>query len=333
MVELNKLDAVLIADRIEIDYADFDESSTELEKIPDSYFQKVSNGLLSIVNSVFHYNSPKEFTNNIGKHKNDIVFTIYGGANSRNRMSLIPSICEANDIHFVGADAYARFLCQDKHLSKVFANQFNIRYPKSHLIYKIDDCGILDSLNFPLIVKPNFEGSSIGITNDCIVHTKNEAIEKSKELLLKFSPLIVEEFVPGPECCICVSGTMNKIFHFNAVEIYNISNKNYFESKLYTSEAKHKSKQFDQRIVEVNELDRTRIEKMFMSLGKLDYLRVDGKLNNGEFTLFELTPDSYFGEGCSFEFAYKEQNKSYEEMIKEFIKISFLNYQIQYSSV
>ena len=51
-----------------------------------------------------HYNTLKEFIDNVRQHKHDLVFTIYGGRRSGKRMALVPAICESYGIKFVGAD-------------------------------------------------------------------------------------------------------------------------------------------------------------------------------------------------------------------------------------
>ena len=88
--------------------------------------------------------------------------TIYGGEISRNRLALVPAICESMNVKFLGADVYNRIICQDKNLCKTFAKRFNILSPNSILIYDENDISLIKSLKLPLVVKPNYEGSSIG---------------------------------------------------------------------------------------------------------------------------------------------------------------------------
>ena len=72
-----KYNIVLIADRIQ-NKAALDMQSDKLEQIGDYYFFQIYNSLQLISTKVTHYNDLPTFIDNIYKHRNDIVFTIYG---------------------------------------------------------------------------------------------------------------------------------------------------------------------------------------------------------------------------------------------------------------
>ena len=158
-----KENVVLIADRIFLSYDNVEAEADTLEMIPDEYFFQIFEGLSAISKSVTHYNTLEEFIDNIQQHKDDLVFTIYGGRRSRNRMALVPAICESYGIKFVGADTYARIVCQDKQISKEVIRRFELKTADYLLIDHFTDMALLQTLNYPLVIKPNLEGSSIGI--------------------------------------------------------------------------------------------------------------------------------------------------------------------------
>ena len=56
--------------------------------------------------------------------------------------------------------------------------------PNSILVDSEDDLYLIKSLKFPLVVKPNYEGSSIGISNKNIVDNFDKAKTLINELLL-----------------------------------------------------------------------------------------------------------------------------------------------------
>src|ERR1700693_1413354 len=111
----NKLsmNVVLIADRIK-SFEDVDLASNDLELIEDSYFDDLFESLSNLFRKVHVYESPMKFLSSIANHKQDFVFSIWSGKNSRNRRALVPSICEAYNIPYLGADTYTNILCQDK---------------------------------------------------------------------------------------------------------------------------------------------------------------------------------------------------------------------------
>ena len=57
----------------------------------------------------------------------------------------------------------------------------------------------LDVLNYPVIVKPNSEGSSLGIDEDSYCNSEILAKDKALDLLKIFSPILIEEYIPGFE--------------------------------------------------------------------------------------------------------------------------------------
>ena len=71
---------------------------------------------------------------------------------------------------------------------------------------------------------------------------------------------------------------------------------------------------------------------MYRHMGKIDYLRVDGKILNNKFYLIELTPDPYCGRESSFSKAIMSNGYTYEESIGLLIQNCSKYYQTQYSN-
>ena len=124
---------VLIADRYEREM-EGNAQDRLLDAPEPEYVEDILSGLKCIAQSVRIYTELSDFSENIKEHGNDLVFTIYGGCCSRNRMALVPAICEANNIRYVGADTYARIICQDKALSKILCRRHRLLTPNSVLI-------------------------------------------------------------------------------------------------------------------------------------------------------------------------------------------------------
>ena len=200
------MNIVLIADRVE-NHQNSTIHSKDLEKLENVYFKPLYKSLKSISSNVFEYQSPVDFIDNIQKHKNDLIFTLWSGESSRNRRSLIPSICEAYDIKYIGADSYVNIICQDKALSKQMCKKINMLTPNYRLISNKSEINIIYDLSLPLVVKPNFEGGSIGISQKNLVYTYDDAKILIEELLDIFhQPIIVEDFIEGIEVSFVCQG-------------------------------------------------------------------------------------------------------------------------------
>lgn len=332
---LNKI--VLVADVFNHEDCDVNFTSTTLEKPSEEYTKDVKNALLLYSKHVHICNSPKELNLYLSNNNDvDLVMTIYGGEISRNRLALVPAICESMEVNYLGADVYNRILCQDKNLTKIFAKKFNIQSPNSIILDNMNEFFLINSLKFPLVIKPNYEGSSIGISNKNIVHTMEEAKVLITELLTLFSqPLLVEEFIGGKEVNITVVGDNSSVQIFEVVEDIHIEDENFFNSNLYTLEYKQLDyEKFSHKIItnEFNNETKQNIINMYQHMGKIDYIRVDGKIFKDQFYLIELTPDPYLANESSFAKGMMKDGYSYEQAIGLIIQNSLKYYQIQYSN-
>lgn len=78
---------------------------------------------------------------------------------------------------FVGADAYAKVICNDKELSKVICRQANLTVPVSAVLSSLEDIQYASYVPLPVVVKPNYEGTSLGITQKNLCDTWSEVSE------------------------------------------------------------------------------------------------------------------------------------------------------------
>lgn len=308
---------VFISDKVK-DYMDSTLESKNLEMPSEHYFETLYNTIKEIDQTFTYYDSPKHFLNNIHMHKNDVVISTWSGKESRNRKALIPSICEAYNIPYVGADSYFQLIAADKFLCKRICDLFQIKSAKSVLIKNEDDFWLLDSLNFPIIVKPNFEGGSIGIFQNNVVDNKSEARQLCINLLQKFNPLIAEEYIDGYEVSICVAGITPKIDIFQVIQ-QKINNTAYFKHEIFGAEIK-KINSYSRKLNIANNLVskdvKDNIIRLYNSFGKIEVIRFDGRINSRGFYMLELTPDCSLNVSGSVSLAFKESGFNYKEMIK-----------------
>lgn len=314
---------VLICDRVQ-SREGINIFSNNLEFTSNTYFNAISTALEKNANKVYYYETLDQFLNNIYKHKKDIVISaIWSGTKSRNRKALIASICEAYDITYLGADTYVQSVCQDKQLCKSLLDNSIIKVPKGLLFEQNSkNYEALNFLKFPVIIKPNLEGSSIGISDNSISDTFAEAVANIDRIINNFSPILAEEYIPGREISICCVGR-NKIELIEAVEL-QIDNENYFEHRVWGYESKKGGSCNVSRKVVTSEIPIPIIEaakELFLSLGKVDYMRIDGRLYNDNFYLIELTPDCSLHPDCFMYEAFKYNGYSYDEMICELLHL------------
>ncbi len=127
----------------------------------------------------------------------DLVFNTAEGRRGRFREAFYPGLFEELGIPYTGSDPYTLALTLDKQLTKLVVAQHGVRTPGWRFVEEPSQLEGL-ALRFPLIVKPNFEGSSKGITQDSVVEDPARLRAVVEGMLAKYpAGLLVEEFVLG----------------------------------------------------------------------------------------------------------------------------------------
>ena len=136
----------------------------------------------------------------------DIVFNIAEGLQGRNREAHIPALLEFLNIPYTGSDPLTLSLTLDKAMAKRIVMSQDIPTPRFKKVERREDLNDLD-LRYPLFVKLCYEGSSKGVRLDSKILDPQSLREKTKGLLETYgSPLLVEEFVKGPEFTVGILG-------------------------------------------------------------------------------------------------------------------------------
>ncbi|MGA2516954.1 MAG: ATP-grasp domain-containing protein [Thermodesulfobacteriota bacterium] len=136
----------------------------------------------------------------------DIVFNIAEGLHGRNREAHIPALLEFLNIPYTGSDPLTLSLTLDKAMAKRIVMSQNIPTPRFKKVEKVEDLHGLD-LRYPLFVKLCHEGSSKGVRLDSKISDAQSLREKTTGLLETYdSPVLVEEFIKGPEFTVGILG-------------------------------------------------------------------------------------------------------------------------------
>jgi D-alanine-D-alanine ligase len=110
---------------------------------------------------------------------------------------------------YVGSDPLTLAVCLDKPSAKKLAQAGGVRTPQFQVIEDVDDLNNLGdfSLDFPVIVKPAYEGSSKGIRENSRVENLADLHQRSQHVIATYrQPALVEEFIAGAEVTVGVVG-------------------------------------------------------------------------------------------------------------------------------
>jgi len=129
----------------------------------------------------------------------DLIFNLAEGTIGTSREAFYPGLYEQLRIPFTGGNPSLLHMNLDKHLAKTVVAARGIRVPRGGLVTpQRRDLPV--GVEFPLMVKPNAEGSSKGVTQDSVVETPEAFATLAERMLARYpAGLVVEEFIPGRE--------------------------------------------------------------------------------------------------------------------------------------
>ena len=121
----------------------------------------------------------------------DLVFLGLHGNIGEN--GTIQGFLDALGIIYTGSGPLSSAICMDKNISKIIAKNNGIMTPK----WKLCNTAIDDAkMNYPVIVKPNGQGSTVGLR---IVHNESE-LKPALEYAFNYdNSVLVEEYIQGRE--------------------------------------------------------------------------------------------------------------------------------------
>jgi D-alanine-D-alanine ligase len=134
------------------------------------------------------------------------AFNIAEGEGRRCRAAIPAAICESLGLPFTGSDALTLAATQDKAVARRLISP-EVPVAPAVSIGADSDERQLAVLRYPVIVKPNDEGSSKGIDRGSICQSPAAAGERCRWLWSRYGcPALVEEFLPGTEVTVGVRG-------------------------------------------------------------------------------------------------------------------------------
>src|SRR5262245_22088767 len=133
----------------------------------------------------------------------DLIFNTAEGKRGRAREAFYPALFEELGFPYTGSDAYVLTLTLDKWLTKLVLGSQGVDSPRGRLVTPADLARIADGgigLSFPVIVKPNYEGSSKGIGDEAVAREPKALVALLKKSLESYpAGVLVEEFIPGTD--------------------------------------------------------------------------------------------------------------------------------------
>jgi len=237
----------------------------------------------------------------------------------------IQGLLDIMGVPYVGSGVAASALAMDKEKSKQIFSSYNLPIAKSKA-YTISNETNIDNVVYdiqhhfstPFVVKPNREGSTLGLTIVEDVASIEGAIRKAQQ---NDHMILVEDYVKGRELTVAVLGSTGKEEALPIIEIIPKGDLYDYESKYSIGGSEHIiPAQIDDQLAE--QIKQYAVQA-HQALGCKTYSRVDFILNETNVpiilevnTLPGMTATSLFPD------AAKAVGMSYETMIEKFVQLS-----------
>ncbi|MCL2163006.1 MAG: ATP-grasp domain-containing protein [Oscillospiraceae bacterium] len=241
------------------------------------------------------------FLKKLETEKPDIVFNIAEGKFGRAREAHIPSILEYFGVPYTGSDATALAVSLDKALTKRVVRSLGIKTPDFFVIQKKNNelpgfhSGYdISDLPYPVIIKPNAEGSSKGISDACVAANPAKLREITKKAAENNrGDLLAEQYIDGREFTVGMLGNGSNLRVFEPMEIVFQKQKGLY--KVYSYEVKKNYRTYIAYRCPAELTDYLKAQMVhdakavYEAIGCRDFARIDFRISeNGKSYLIEV---------------------------------------------
>ena len=144
---------------------------------------------------------PSRLVSRLEAYAPDLVFNTAEGRRGRMRRGFYAALFEEMGLPTTGSDAYTLCVTLDKSLTKKVATGHGVPSPRGRLITRAAlMSGGLDDLVYPVIAKPNYEGSSKGITQESVAEDAADLGRVLDDLLETYPDgVLLERYIAGTD--------------------------------------------------------------------------------------------------------------------------------------
>jgi len=237
-----------------------------------------------------------------------------------------PVLFDILKVPYSGSDVFASVLMNNKHFCKQALIGHNIKMPTSCIVNSLIPLNIkeLENWEYPLFVKPNCEGSSIGISQKNVCYTLEDVINIVHELMLLFDEILIEEYIYGIDVTNYLIGNgqtyyindviVSKLQDESPYAVYGAEEKQHKLRTLFFNEEKLSAKTV--KDIQSQSLNIARI------IGAKDICRIDYRLNmdTQEFSFIEINSAPRFSSTSEIGFIANKRKIDFSEIVNYYLQ-------------
>lgn len=168
--------------------------------------QAIQAALAPLATEVIPVPADRDLPARLAAGKFDFAFNLAEGCGRRCREAVPAAVCELLDLPYTGSDPLTLAVALDKAVAKRVVSP-EVPVARGLVLEEgaLPEPALLP--DFPVIVKPNDEGSSKGIRGEPVVHDPAALAAICRHLHEDYGcPVLIEEFLPGAEVTVGVLG-------------------------------------------------------------------------------------------------------------------------------
>jgi len=221
------------------------------------------------------------------RERPDLAFNIAEGRSGPSRETLVPAMLDFLGIPYTASDGVTLGVSLNKAMTKQIARDAGIPTPNFRLFHSVEEAEA-ERLDYPLLVKPNYGGSSVGVGPTSIVREPAELPGHVACCLCRYEqPCLAESYVDGFDVTVGLLGNAE-------LEVLPVG-RVVAPGRMYSEMTK---KLHDREIVcpyslseEVERKLRDWSVALYRAIGARDLARVDYMMDTGgEAWLLEINP-------------------------------------------
>lgn len=247
-----------------------------------------------------------------------------------------PVLLDILGVKYTGSSPFVVGLMNNKHYTKMALKKMKsneIMIPKDLLLDKIQlpSDEEMKSFRYPVIVKPNNDGSSMGIDNKSIAHCYSEIIEKVTSLQKDYDEILVEEYIPGTDASVFLIGNASE-FAVNEAIVYKTNGSFYQETSvrdIYAKANKLSEKYSAAEFLSKNIIQKIQIvsTEIFSILNARDIARIDYRITeNNEIYFLEINANPVLSAASDSLIVCQNLSILYSDLILQYINTALERY-------
>ncbi len=226
----------------------------------------------------------------------DIAFNIAEGLSGRGREAQVPALLHLMGLRCTGSDETTLAIALNKSLTNRLLSTCGVRVPRS-VVLTPDTAFRAPRLSYPVLIKPNCEGSSKGIAETAIAgDLKALRSLAEKNFALYGEEMLAEEYIEGREFTVGLLGNGGHLRVFPPMEIvFDRFTEGDYHVYSYPVKQDYKRYVHYECPASLTPAQDTEMRDMarraFEALGCRDFARVDFRMDtNGRLYFIEINP-------------------------------------------